>query len=123
MMDVHNVVMSLSRRRRFPSTWLGPDSTDPEFPAFVSPLAGGTAWYTMRLTALTEDREQSFDSTLAEAVAEYESREPIVFLAGTQSSALPWPPTCPQVVEADRQTSSSRGPVIESLTRGATARY
>ena len=75
MMDVHNVVMSLSRRRRFPSTWLGPDSTDPEFPAFVSRLAGGTAWYTMRLTALTEDREQSFDSTLAEAVAEYESRE------------------------------------------------
>lgn len=59
-----------------PSTWLGPDSTDPEFPAFVSPLAGGvTAWYTMRLTALTEDREQSFDSTLAEAVAEYESRD------------------------------------------------
>jgi hypothetical protein len=58
MMDVHNVVMSLSRRRRWRcdlvgfarttvldpelrSTWLGPDSTDPEFPAFVSPLARG----------------------------------------------------------------------------------
>ena len=59
-----------------PATWLGPESTDPEFPEFVSPPAGGvTAWYTMRLTALAEDREQSFDPTLAEAVVDYESRD------------------------------------------------
>ncbi|MDX2381764.1 MAG: oxidoreductase [Acidimicrobiia bacterium] len=59
-----------------PSTWLGPDSSDPEFPAFVSPPPGGvTAWYTMRMTALAEDREQSFDPTLAEAVAEYDFRD------------------------------------------------
>jgi 2,4-dienoyl-CoA reductase-like NADH-dependent reductase (Old Yellow Enzyme family) len=44
------------------STWLGPDPADPEFPVFVSPPAGGvTAWYTMRMTALAEDREQSFE--------------------------------------------------------------
>ncbi len=58
------------------STWLGPASTDPEFPAFVSPPAGGiTAWYTMRMTAIAEGRERSFDPTLADAVAAYESRD------------------------------------------------
>ena len=58
------------------STWLGPDSTDPEFPTFDSPPAGAiTAWYTMRMTAIAESREESFDPTLADAVAAYESRD------------------------------------------------
>ncbi len=48
----------------------------PRPPTFVSPPPGGiTAWYTMRLTALAEDREQSFGPTLAEAVSQYESRD------------------------------------------------
>ena len=59
-----------------PATWLGPDSNDPEFPVFVSPPTGGvTAWYTMRLTALAEDREQTFDPILTAAIADYESRD------------------------------------------------
>lgn len=59
-----------------PATWLGPDSTDPEFPTVVSPPPRGiTAWYTMRMTALAEDREQSYDLTLAAATAEYEFRD------------------------------------------------
>lgn len=75
-----------------PSTWLGPASTDPEFPAFVSPPAGGvTAWYTMRMTALAQDREQSFDPTPAEAVAEYESRD-AHRVAGWNAKFRPAPP-------------------------------
>ena len=74
------------------STWLGPDSTDPDFPAFVSPPTGGvTAWYTMRMTAIAEDREQSFDPTLAEAVAEYDSRD-AHRVAGWKAKFRPAPP-------------------------------
>lgn len=58
------------------STWLGQDSTDPMFPAFVSPPTGGiTAWYTMRMTAIAEGREDSFDPLLTDAVAAYEARD------------------------------------------------
>ena len=41
--------------------WLSETGGDPEFPVFDSPPRGGvTAWYTMRLTALGEDRESTF---------------------------------------------------------------
>lgn len=57
-----------------PSTWLGSESTDPEFPTFASPPVGGvTAWYTMRMAALADGNEQSFDPDLAQAITDYES--------------------------------------------------
>ncbi|MEJ7799621.1 MAG: hypothetical protein WKF60_03825 [Ilumatobacter sp.] len=58
------------------SEWLHPDGSDPQFPSFGSPPAGGiTAWFTMRLTALANCDEDAFDSTLREAIDAYEPRD------------------------------------------------
>lgn len=48
---------------------------DVQFPRFENPPGGGiTAWYTMRLTEIGEDREGS-EVNLTEAVIEYEARD------------------------------------------------
>lgn len=74
--DLVGLARTMVLNPELPATWLGPGSTDPEFPAFVSPPPGGiTAWYTMRLTALAQDRERSYRPTLDEAIDEYDSRD------------------------------------------------
>lgn len=56
--------------------WLSGDENDPNFPKFDVTVPGGiTAWYTMRLTALGEDRENSFQMDLPTAIREYEARD------------------------------------------------
>ena len=56
--------------------WLSEKGGDPTFPTFDSnPQGGITAWYTMRLTALAEDREQQFDLDLPTAMRMYEERD------------------------------------------------
>ena len=58
------------------ANWLLPDGGDPQFPRFESPPAGGiTAWFTMRLTALANVDEDTFDPSLGEAIEMYESRD------------------------------------------------
>ncbi len=58
-----------------PSMWLS-ESGDPDFPVFDAPPRGGiTAWYTMRLTALGEDREDQFDLSPADALQAYDARD------------------------------------------------
>jgi hypothetical protein len=55
---------------------LGNGEGDPAFPKFESPPRGGmTAWYTMRLTALAEDRENEFTLDLPSAIRIYEERD------------------------------------------------
>ena len=57
-------------------TWLTASGGDPDFPKFdFTPPGGITAWYTMRLTALGEDREASFAMDLPLAIREYEERD------------------------------------------------
>jgi 2,4-dienoyl-CoA reductase-like NADH-dependent reductase (Old Yellow Enzyme family) len=57
-------------------TWLSDAGGDPEFPTFDAPTKGGaTAWYSMRLTALAEDREGRFDLSPADALETYETRD------------------------------------------------
>lgn len=57
-------------------TWSSKSGGDPEFPRFDESVPGGvTAWYTMRLTALGEDRETEFDMDLQSALREYEERD------------------------------------------------
>ncbi len=57
-------------------TWLSDTGGDPEFPVFDSPPRGGvTAWYSMLLTALGEDREGDFDLTPQTALQVYEERD------------------------------------------------
>jgi 2,4-dienoyl-CoA reductase-like NADH-dependent reductase (Old Yellow Enzyme family) len=61
---------------RLANTWMSENGADPEFPKFeVTPPGGVTAWYTMRLTALGEDREDSFEMDLPAAIREYEERD------------------------------------------------
>jgi len=61
---------------RLSNHWLNEEGCDPEFPRFESTPPGGiTAWYTMRLTALGENREDEFDLDLPTAVQEYEERD------------------------------------------------
>jgi 2,4-dienoyl-CoA reductase-like NADH-dependent reductase (Old Yellow Enzyme family) len=74
--DLVGLARSMILDPALPAHWSGPESTDPEFPAFATPPPGGvTAWYTMRLAAMAEDREASFHATSAEAIDAYESRD------------------------------------------------
>ncbi len=61
---------------RLAEAWLTEDGGDPDFPRFDSAPPGGiTAWYTMRLTALGEDREDAFTLDLPSAIRNYEERD------------------------------------------------
>lgn len=61
---------------RLPEAWLSQKGGDPDFPTFESAPPGGiTAWYTMRLTALGEDRENDFALDLPSALRLYEERD------------------------------------------------
>ena len=63
-------------KNRLAKGWLTGDGGDPAFPKFESPPRGGmTAWYTMRLTALAEDRENEFTLDLPSAIRIYEERD------------------------------------------------
>jgi len=56
--------------------WLRKSGGDPVFPQFKSAVPGGiTAWYSMLLTALGEDRELTFSMDLGSALQRYEERD------------------------------------------------
>lgn len=60
------------------ATWLTDAGGDPAFPRFRdAPEGGVTAWYTMRLTALAEDREDGFASDPHSALADYDARDAV----------------------------------------------
>ncbi|MBM7067377.1 NADH:flavin oxidoreductase/NADH oxidase family protein [Actibacterium sp. 188UL27-1] len=59
----------------FPVKWQRADIALP-FPKFTDPPEGGiTAWYTMRLTEIGEDRERQEISDLHQTIATYEARD------------------------------------------------
>ncbi|WP_158967495.1 oxidoreductase [Chachezhania sediminis] len=59
-----------------PRHWQNDSSSDPVFPRFESPPEGGvTAWYTMALTALAEDRPLPAPDNLPSVMAAYEARD------------------------------------------------
>jgi 2,4-dienoyl-CoA reductase-like NADH-dependent reductase (Old Yellow Enzyme family) len=58
-----------------PETWQT-GGVDPSFPRFATlPPGGMTAWFTMRLTDLGEDREDRMDRDINSAITEYEKRD------------------------------------------------
>ncbi len=74
--DVVGAARAMVLDPRLPDAWLFTDGADPEFPRFeTAPPGGITAWYTMRLTALAEDREDRFTMDLASAIRAYEDRD------------------------------------------------
>ena len=67
--DMVGLARAMALNPRLADTWLSEGGGDPDFPRFDSTVPGGiTAWYTMRLTALGEDRENEFDLDLPSAI-------------------------------------------------------
>lgn len=74
--DVVGLARALVLDPALPNHWMTSASADPEFPKFTSPPEGGiTAWYTMRLTLLSEDRESETTEDLKSVIHEYEERD------------------------------------------------
>jgi 2,4-dienoyl-CoA reductase-like NADH-dependent reductase (Old Yellow Enzyme family) len=74
--DMVGLARAMALNPRLADAWLREGGSDPDFPKFESALPGGiTAWYTMRLTALGEDRENAFKLDLPSAIRMYEKRD------------------------------------------------
>ncbi|MCE2522881.1 MAG: oxidoreductase [Rhodobacteraceae bacterium] len=74
--DLVGLARAMVLDTRLAEAWLTGEGGDPEFPTFESPPRGGvTAWYTMRLTALGEDRESAFAMDPQLALRVYEERD------------------------------------------------
>lgn len=74
--DVVGLARAMALNPRLAETWLSDDGGDPEFPIFDAPPRGGvTAWYSMLLTALGENRESEFDLDPQTAIQVYEERD------------------------------------------------
>ncbi len=74
--DMVGLARAMALDPQLADTWLTEEGGDPEFPKFDSNPPGGiTAWYTMRLTAVGEDRENAFTLDLPSAIRIYEERD------------------------------------------------
>jgi 2,4-dienoyl-CoA reductase-like NADH-dependent reductase (Old Yellow Enzyme family) len=61
-----------------PNHWMSDNSQNPKFPAFDAPPPGGiTAWYSMLLTAIANNKESAFNMTLRDALEIYDARDDI----------------------------------------------
>lgn len=74
--DMVSLGRAMALNSQLADAWLSEGGSDPDYPRFESTIPGGiTAWYTMRLTALAEDRENEFELDLPSAIREYEARD------------------------------------------------
>ena len=74
--DIVGLARALVLDPQLPGKWLSGTVDNPAFPRFTSPREGGiTAWYTMRLTAIGEDRETAETLDLETAISRYEARD------------------------------------------------
>ncbi|MGB1011961.1 MAG: NADH:flavin oxidoreductase/NADH oxidase family protein [Thiolinea sp.] len=74
--DVVSLGRAMALNPQLAHTWLSEAGGNPEFPVFNAPPKGSvTAWYTMLLTALAEDRETSFGLDPQTALEVYEQRD------------------------------------------------
>ncbi|NNE23501.1 MAG: NADH:flavin oxidoreductase/NADH oxidase family protein [Rhizobiales bacterium] len=74
--DMVSLARAMVLNPRLARAWLSAEGGDPEFPLFDAPPRGGvTAWYSMRLTALGEDREDTFTLDPQSALDIYEERD------------------------------------------------
>lgn len=74
--DIVGVARALVLDPALPESWCAGKPIDPAFPRFASPPEGGiTAWYTMQLTRIGEDRETADAQDLEAAVREYDERD------------------------------------------------
>jgi len=74
--DMVSLARAMVLNPQLANTWMSEAGGDPDFPVFKSPPRGGvTAWYTMRITALGEDRECEFTLDPQSAKRVYEERD------------------------------------------------
>ncbi|MFY0612551.1 MAG: NADH:flavin oxidoreductase/NADH oxidase family protein [Hyphomicrobiaceae bacterium] len=74
--DIVGLARALAIDPQLPNNWSTGAATAPEFPRFQNPPEGGvTAWFTMRLTELGEDRELSDATRLEAAIKDYDERD------------------------------------------------
>ena len=74
--DVVGLARALALAPALVNEWRSGNTDNPEFPQFSQPPAGGiTAWYTMRLAHLGEDRETSDTLELCAALQQYNDRD------------------------------------------------
>lgn len=74
--DMVGVGRAMALNCNLANDWLSIDGSDPVLPRFsTNPPGGVTAWYSMRLTALAEGNEDTFDLDLASAMSIYEARD------------------------------------------------
>jgi len=74
--DMVSLARAMVLDPRLAEAWLTEEGGDPEFPRFNSPPPGGvTAWYTLRMTALGEDRESTFALDPRSALRVYGERD------------------------------------------------
>lgn len=87
--DMVGLARAMALDPQLANTWLSEEGGDPEFPFFNAPPRGGvTAWYSMRLTAIGEDRESQFNCDPQAALNAYEERD--------AQRCLTWQDTFPQ---------------------------
>ena len=74
--DMVSVARAMVLNPQLAEAWLTGEGGDPEFPKFEKPPQGAvTAWYTMRLTALGEERENTFMLDPQSALDIYNERD------------------------------------------------
>lgn len=74
--DMVGIARAMVLDPELPRRWFEEAGGDPTFPRFENPRPGEiTAWYTLRLRALGENREKDFSMGLPEALREYEKRD------------------------------------------------
>ena len=74
--DMVGLARALALDPELPNAWQAGRRAEPTFPRFDSPPEGGiTAWFTMQLTLLGEDRETAGVYDLADAIEAYEARD------------------------------------------------
>ena len=75
-LDVVGVARGAVLDPRLARSWLNEAGQGPAFPRFEGAPPGGiTAWYTMRLAALAQDREDHFALDVVSALRAYEERD------------------------------------------------
>jgi hypothetical protein len=75
VIDAVGLARALILDPSLPKTWMG-GGKNPTFPRFKpAPPGGITAWYTMRLTDLGEEREGHEERDVSAALREYEARD------------------------------------------------
>lgn len=76
IIDIAGLARALVLHPDLPDLWMTDKTCEPAFPRFPNAPEGGiTAWYTVRMTAIGEDRETDSLCTLDEALQTYMARD------------------------------------------------